>query len=176
VPKKLSPWRVAYDLQPHDFAFFISHVNEDAAEVAELKAAIQGASGRGRRSLDCFLDKHNWELGNPNKRVIRDNLMKSDHLLLWVTPAFLRSRRGWTWLELAYAELIEEQLNFGKAYNLMFIVPVFRSVKLTQVQRTPLLDYWQRQIFAPKEAVPLRQIAARLFEFHRQEADKRAMR
>jgi hypothetical protein len=153
------------------YAFFLSHVAEDSAEVQQLVSAIHAFSGRGGRTpLTCFLDVNNWPIGNENTRVIKEFLLKSAYCVVWVTPAYLQSVRGWTWVELAYAELIELSLNAALLERCNpYIVPIFRNVTVNQLERTPLLVYWQRQLVVPNKDYPLHDLAQKLVEFYEQE-------
>src|SRR6266446_3463245 len=109
--KPHGPWKVSSYPNP-PFAFFISHVAEDTAVVKQLKSAIAAQSGRGGQpGLTCFLDCDNWQIGNENGSVIRDYLRQSQFMLAWVTPAYLKNKRGWVWFELCYAEILEASLN-----------------------------------------------------------------
>src|SRR5256885_1200538 len=108
MAKRRAPWFVPHDPASVQYAFFLSHVGEDAAEVAQLKSAIEAHSGRGGgTALACFLDVQNWPAGNVNSAVIREYLLKSAHMVAWISPAYLNTLRGWVWMEFAYAELIE---------------------------------------------------------------------
>jgi hypothetical protein len=157
------------------YAFFISHVTEDAEDAKKLKAEIQGISGRGGRpAVDCFIDKHNWLAANENTAVIREFLVKSAHMLCWVTPTYLAKQRGWVWVELAYAELIELSMNLKKfAVQTPYVVPLFRGVDVQQIARTPLHDYWQRNLVLPNQDPSLAEIARKLVDYHEQELSKK---
>jgi hypothetical protein len=172
MAKPRPPWFVPCDAASGQYAYFLSHVAEDSAEVQQLAAAIQTLSGRGGRTpLTCFLDVNNWPIGNVNTSVIKEYLLKSAHLVAWVTSAYLQSIRGWVWMELAYAELIELSLNSDQLeLRHPYIVPVFRNVAVNQLERTPLLGYWQRQLVIPNQDHSLTEIAQKLVEFHEQEA------
>ncbi|HBI41711.1 MAG TPA: hypothetical protein DDY78_02510 [Planctomycetales bacterium] len=175
MPKRRPDWFVAQDPASICYAYFISHVGEDGDEVKELKQEIEALSGRGGRTpLDCFLDRHNWPGGNENTAVIQQYLLKSQYMLTWVTPAYLQTVRGWVWVELAYADLIEASINlhsFGRR-PFPYIVPVFRGTVFEQVERTLLVDYWSSKLVRPDEDVSIKEIARRLVDFHEQEAEK----
>jgi len=175
VARRSLPWFVRRDVTTHTHAFFLSHVAEDAAEIADLKAAIEGYSGRGARtSLRCFVDVQNWQIGNDNGTVIRDRLLHSDHMVCWVTPSYVATTRGWVWMELAYAELIELSMNIAQfGLRAPFIVPVFYNVGIAQIERTPLLAYWQRQLAYTQQSPDIAEIARKLVDFHEQELRKR---
>ncbi|HEX5271607.1 MAG TPA: toll/interleukin-1 receptor domain-containing protein [Gemmataceae bacterium] len=169
------PWSVRRDADSLRHAFFVSHVAEDEAEVVQLKAEIEAYSGRGGRApLACFLDVQNWLKGNLSGMVIRESLRRSAHMVAWISPAYIATTRGWVWMELAYAELIELAMNHGQ-FDLAhpFIVPVFRGVTVEHLARTPWLDYWQRSVVAPHQAHPTSDIARHLVDFHEQEAGRR---
>lgn len=174
MTRRRSPWSVARDRSQLRYAFFISHVAEDADEVRQLQAAILSVSRRGRSEpLTSFLDVEDWPLGNPNNGVIRDCLLKSAHLVLWVTPAYLRSTRGWVWIELAYGDLIERSMNPDLLdLKHAFIIPIYRQVTVAEIDRTPLLEYWQRKLVLPDEERSVRDLAQLLVTFHDQEALK----
>jgi hypothetical protein len=157
------------------YAFFISHVAENTEEVSKLKAEIARCSGRGGAvELSCFLDRHNWEIGNDNGWVIRDKLLRSEFMVAWITPAYLGNRRGWIWFELCYAEQLESRLSESRlGVQLPYIAPVFRGVSVQDVERTPWLKYWQRAIARCGLGDSISTIARDLVDFHAQEIRKR---
>jgi hypothetical protein len=140
-------------------------VAEDAEEVRafadSLDAAFTAAGGLPIQT--CFLDLRDWEHGNPPKSVIRRYLAASHFFLGWVTPGYLQAaKRGWVWLELAYAELIELSRQRAIEIETPFIVPVFRKVTASRLQRTPWLDYLPRQVERSKKNEQLADYLARL--------------
>jgi hypothetical protein len=143
--------------------------------VAQLKAEIDAYSGRagrgGRPPLDCFLDIHNWDTAKLNTAVMRQKLLESTHIVFWVTRGFLQNVRGWVWIEFAYAELIELSANLGTLNHRPYIVPIFRNVSVQDLERNPLLSYWQRRLSKPD--VNIKEIAQKLVDFYDQEAPKR---
>jgi hypothetical protein len=169
-------WSVFRDAGSIRHAFFISHVNEDEEDVIRLKAEIEAQSARaGRSPLTCSLDVLNWPIANLSGAVIREELRRSAHMVAWVSPAYLATKRGWVWMELAYAELIELTMNQDHLdLEYPFIVPVYRKVTVKRLERTPWLDYWQRQVVAPNKDHSIPEIARRLVDFHEQEARKLA--
>ena len=107
------PWYIPDTVAPA-YAFFLSHVTEDARAVIQLKTQItQLTRRRGRAALACFLDKHDWLIANDLVGVIREALLRSEYVVLWVTPAYLEaSKRGWVWVEFACgAAGVEPQLS-----------------------------------------------------------------
>lgn len=169
-------WQARLPTGPLPFAFFVSHVREDDEAVMELAAEIRSQSGAGGHpALECFLDVDRWPLGNDILPAIKDSISQSEYLLVWATPAYLRNDRGWVWMELAYAELLERGLNLpGTRRPLPYIVPVFQGVTVRQVSRTPLLNYWHRSLFAGGRKRPIKYLVQKLVAFYQQEARKRA--
>ena len=174
MAKQRPPWFVPRDADEVRYAFFLSHVAEDSEAVQQIASAIHAFSGRGGRPpLACFLDVNNWPIGNVNTSAIKEYLLKSAHMVAWVTPSYLQSIRGWVWMELAYAELIELSLNSTRLeLRHPYIVPVFRNVAVNQLERTPLLGYWQRQLVVPNKEHSLEEIARKLVDFHEQEGQR----
>ncbi len=106
MPPAQFEWTVLRPAAPR-YAFFISHVGEDSRDVIRLKSEIIAQSGQGGQTpIDCFLDLQNWQIGNENSTVIRASILQSAHMVIWVTPAYLKNPRGWVCMELAYAELL----------------------------------------------------------------------
>lgn len=146
------PWFVQFGqaVTPR-FCYFISHVSEDAVAVQKLEKSLKRLARRRHGSVPCFLDSKDWQAGRKNSELIRDRLLESMHMLIWVTPDYLRSRRGWVWMELAFAELLDRRLELQamereELISYPFVVPVFMDVTHRQLARTPLHDYWQRGI------------------------------
>jgi hypothetical protein len=98
-------------------------------------------------------------------------------MVVWVTSAYSRTRRGRDWMELAYTELIELSLNYqslGLPY--LYITPVFQGVSLAQIARNPLLSSWQRGLLNPPgKAFPVREVARKRVDFRDQEALRRSL-
>jgi hypothetical protein len=168
-------WHI--ELPPREdlaYAFFLSHVGEDKGPVLELKAEIERLSvSGGGAALRCFIDVHDWKSWNDLTAVIRHTLPYSAHMLIWITPNYLKNKRGWVWVEFAYAELLERNLSLSQVDRYPFIVPIFRRVTVRSIERTPLLPYWERRIERPGESLPPPDLAAKLIDFHQRERRKR---
>jgi len=174
-----SPWRVKIDRSKCEFAFFVSHVSEDIDEVGRFANALQDAFALagGLPIQACFLDVDDWEIGNPPKAVIRKKLAASQFFLGWVTPHYLNAaNRGWVYLELAYAELIELSRQPVLDVEFPFVVPVFRNVLPDDIQRTPWLDYLPREVERSQIAESideyLERLVPKLISFYEQETRK----
>jgi hypothetical protein len=169
----LPPWLVRHDPLAARFAFFLSHVSEDKPDVRVLKQEVEERLiNFGCRLQQCYLDETDWSDCCPPAAQIQDAIFDSAHFVIWITPNLLkRSRRGWTWLEFAFAYQIERSRQaLGEAFTPL-IVPVFRKFSLKKLARTPLHDYLQRGLPNASKNVPIRDIAERLAKFF-QEQDR----
>ena len=75
-----------------------------------------------------YLDQEDYYYGRDSRSALRDGVLRSRHVVFFVTDAMLSTARGWCVFELAFAELVE--LNFvtpgGQLANLflpLFLVP-----------------------------------------------------
>jgi hypothetical protein len=156
------------------YAFFLSHVGEDKDTVLALKAEIERRStSAGGIGLRCFIDIYDWQSWNDLTAVIRDDLSCSAHMVIWITPKYLSNKRGWVWVEFAYAELLERNWSLGQVDRYPFIVPIFRGLTLRSLERTPLLSYWERRVEQPRQPLSIPDLAAKLIDFHQREKGKR---
>lgn len=174
-PKKEPVWNAKRQSGPLPYAFFISHVREDNEAVQALAAEIRSQSSTGGRlPLTCFLDVESWQIGNDILGVIKEFIPRSEYVVLWGTPAYLTNNRGWVWMELAYAEILEASQNPRVNVRSPYIIPVFQGLTSEQISRTPLLNYWQRGILVTDHERPITDVARKLVAFYEQETRKRA--
>lgn len=148
-------WMISRGRTGTRHAFFISHVSEDNDDVRELKNAIVRLSRSRGFKLSCFLDLDDWRYGARSTSVIRDELIESEHMVLWVTPNYLQATRGWTWIELAYGELIQlrhviEDIREVRRRPYTFVYPIFRSIEIGDIGRSALSSYWDNRVQVPR--------------------------
>lgn len=170
-----SPWYIPYAKGvPRDHSFFLSHVREDNRAVTSLRRYV-AAEFRRRRipAGDLFLDIHHWPRGKASVWAIRNALLTSEFMIAWVTPAYLKSTRGWIWMELALGQLIEDSLNLGMGLRFPFVLAVFRGVSVSDIAKTPWIEYLHRGIVAPHEALSVKAVASRLVEAYQRELQDR---
>ena len=90
-----------------------------------------------------------------------------------MTPAYLANQKGWIWMELAYADLLETSMNLQNfGVRLPYVVPIFRGVTVEQVAQTPLHGHWQRNLVLPGQTPSVEEIARKLVDYHDQEQAK----
>jgi hypothetical protein len=84
---------------------FLSHCAEDRRWL--LPRLLDGLKARG---IIPWLDRHDYPYGRASFEALRDGILRCRHVAFLVTPAMLDQARGWTVVELAWAELL--QANF----------------------------------------------------------------
>ena len=129
MPNDAQPWFVRTDPATDRYAFFLSHVAKDKPFVLRVKQLLEPRLRRaGARLSECFIDVRNWPHGRPALWVLQDAIFASAHVAVFVTPAYLEaSRRSWTWIEFAFAYLIETSRSQLHPKADPFIVPLFET-------------------------------------------------
>lgn len=115
---------------------FLSHVAEDRETlVLPVLEKLQS------HKVICWLDQLHYPTGRDSHDALRDSLLRCRHLIYFITPAMLKQGRGWTAIESAYGDLIQQQLNLPTSTLVQFELPLF-FVPITHpgLQRTS----WRR--------------------------------
>ena len=169
-----SPWLVPYQATNTEYSFFISYVQDDAKDVKRLKQELEKKSAKRNDPLQCFLDIDDWPLGRVSMEVIREYLLRSQFMVAWITPSYLQNTRGWNWMELASASLIELSMNRDRLVTLApFVIPIFRGVSVSDVERTPWLEFWQQKIVQPNQRTSIPKLAELLISLRQEESKRR---
>jgi hypothetical protein len=102
---------------------FLSHCREDSAGLVRPVYDRLTAAG-----VVPWLDQEDYYYGRDSRSALRDGLLRSRHVVFFVTEAMLTTARGWSVFELAFTEVLE--LNFqvtgGQLAHLLlplFLVP-----------------------------------------------------
>lgn len=142
------PWAIEIDPDEQRYAFFLSHVSEDKSFMLRVKQLLEPRLRRAGARLDaCFIDAKNWRRGRPALSVLQEAILTSAHCTVLVTPDYLQaSRRGWTWIEFAFAYLIDKSRQGLEPDVAPFIVPIFRGVAIEDLGRTPLVEFWNSNL------------------------------
>jgi hypothetical protein len=161
--QEATSWKAPYRHTPCEHSFFFSHVREDLEDVRQLKQLVDRRKRSSVPALPSFLDFDDWPHGKPTAPAIREKLCHSEFLVVWVTPHYLSSNRGWIWFELAYGQLIEQSLNLGRSdWVFPYVFVIFRNVVVEEIAQSPLLEYWNRSLVPAHEPLVLTEIAERL--------------
>jgi hypothetical protein len=84
---------------------FLSHCQEDHdGLVRPVYDALVAAK------VVPWLDKEDYNYGRSSREALQGAVLASRHVIFFVTDAMLRSARGWCVLELAYAEILDANL------------------------------------------------------------------
>lgn len=101
---------------------FLSHSQEDRDGLVRPLAERLTASG-----ISPWLDEADYNYGRSSRESLQDAVLASRHAVFFVTDAMLQSARGWCVLELAYAEILDANLQgrggrLAHAYLPLFLV------------------------------------------------------
>lgn len=78
-----------------------------------------------RRGVVPWLDRDDYYYGRDSRTALRDGLLKSRHVVFFVTRAMLEYSRGWTALELAFADILQSNLTYRGGPLVNVILPLF---------------------------------------------------
>jgi TIR domain len=103
-----------------EFHVFLSHCAIDRSTLVhsvydELK----------RRGIAPWLDREDYYYGRDSRTALRDGLLKSRHVVFFVTLGMMDYRRGWCLMELAYSDLLQANLFHAGGPLLNFELPLF---------------------------------------------------
>jgi hypothetical protein len=99
---------------------FLSHCSEDRDWlIFPLFESLQ------RKAVVPWLDRHDYPYGRTSFAALRDGVLKSRHTVFFVTAAMLRQSRGWGIVELAWADLLQENLREAGGMLQNVILPLF---------------------------------------------------
>lgn len=99
---------------------FLSHCRED--HDALVRPVYEGLAAR---DISGWLDREDYHYGRDSSTALRDAILRSRHIVFFVTPALLTTGRGWCVLELAYAELLQASLVRPGGALANVILPLF---------------------------------------------------
>ena len=98
---------------------FLSHCGEDREWlVLPLYERLQSLG------IVPWLDRHDYPFGRTSLEALRDGVLKSGRIIL-VTKAMLEQSRGWSVVELAWAELLQDNLREAGAALQNVSLPLF---------------------------------------------------
>lgn len=87
---------------------FLSHCQEDHDSlVRPVYKELE------RRRLIPWIDRHHYPLGHDGFQSLREELLKSRHVVYFITLSAVRQGRGWMAAERVFTELVQRQLTYG---------------------------------------------------------------
>ena len=99
---------------------FLSHCAEDREDLV-----LRVYDDLQQRGVVPWLDQADYSYGRDSRTALRDGLLKSRHVVFFVTLAMMDHRRGWCPMELAYADLIQANLFYQGGPLLNVVLPLF---------------------------------------------------
>lgn len=99
---------------------FLSHCREDRDRlVFPLFERL------GENDILPWLDRHDYPYGRTSFGALRDGVLECRHVVFLVTPRMLSQSRGWGVVELAWADLLQENLREAGGELRTVALPLF---------------------------------------------------
>lgn len=112
-------WTV-HSYPPCTHHVFLSHCREDHDPL--IRPAYDRLRAAG---AEVWLDREDYHYGRDSRGALRDAVLRSRHVVFFVTRAMLSTGRGWCVLELAYAELLQATLTRTGGPLANVLLPLF---------------------------------------------------
>lgn len=78
-----------------------------------------------RKGIIPWLDRHHYSYGRDSRTALRDGLLKSRHVVFFITLGMMDYKRGWCPMELAYSDLLQANLIGAGGPLLNLELPLF---------------------------------------------------
>lgn len=103
-----------------EYHVFLSHCADDRQRLVypvydELR----------RRGVIPWLDREDYYYGRDSRTALRDGLLRSRHVVFFITLAMMDYRRGWCPMELAYSDLLQTNLVHPGGPLLNYELPLY---------------------------------------------------
>lgn len=102
----IGDWKVER-LPPCTHHVFLSHCAEDRVRL--VQPVYRGLESNHYLP---WLDHHHYPKGQGAFAALRESIIRCRHVVYFVTATFLSQGRGWSSVELAYSNLLQENLHF----------------------------------------------------------------
>ena len=102
----IGDWKVKY-LPRCTHHVFLSHCAEERVRLVQpVFDALEN------NEYWPWLDRHHYPRGQEAFAALREGIIRCRHVVYFVTASFLSQGRGWSSIELAYSNLLQETLRF----------------------------------------------------------------
>src|SRR5450432_1699111 len=78
-----------------------------------------------RRKIIPWLDRDDYYYGRDSRTALRDGLLRSRHIVFFITLGMMDYKRGWCSMELAYSGLLQANLSNPGGTLLNYELPLF---------------------------------------------------
>ena len=103
-----------------EYHVFLSHCQEDRDVLVRPLYDRLVAGG-----VAPWLDQEDYYYGRDSRTALRDGMMRSRHIVFFVTDAMLSTARGWCVVELALAEIAELSFRVPGGQLAHLLLPLF---------------------------------------------------
>jgi hypothetical protein len=151
-----------------EYHVFLSHCAEDRTDLVhpvheELK----------RKGIIPWLDRDDYYYGRDSRTALRDGLLRSRHVVYFITLGMMDYRRGWCAMELAYSDLVQSNLLHPGGPLLNFELPLIfldcTDVGLPRTAWDALRD--RGKFHHPEDGEPVIWAVKNIVEFLHREQD-----
>lgn len=112
-------WQL-HSFPPCQHHVFLSHCREN--HDALVKPVYDALVADG---LTPWLDREDYYYGRDSRTALRDGVLRSRHVVFFVTRDMITTGRGWCVFELAYAELLQGALSYAGGVLANVVLPLF---------------------------------------------------
>ncbi len=124
-----------------------------------------------KRGIIPWLDRDDYPYGHDSRTALRDGLLRSRHIVYFITLGMMDYRRGWCPMELAYSDVVQRNLAAPGGTLLNYELSLFFLDRAdTEIQRTILGALWDNGIFSPSDGDPVAWAVDQIDQFlHREQ-------
>lgn len=103
-----------------EYHVFLSHCAEDGRQLVHpVYDRLQ------QLRIIPWLDREDYYYGRESRTALRDGLLRSRHVVFFITLGMMDYRRGWAHLELAYSDLLQANLTHAGGPLMNVELPLF---------------------------------------------------
>ncbi len=103
-----------------EYHVFLSHCARDRSDLVH-----RVYDELMRRKIVPWLDRDDYYYGRDSRTALRDGLLRSRHVVFFVTLGMMDYRRNWCPMELAYSDLVQSNFLHPGGSLLNFELPLF---------------------------------------------------
>jgi hypothetical protein len=160
-------WRIS-SFPRCQYHVFLSHCAAD--RLALVHPVYEKLMQRG---IVPWLDREDYYHGRDSRTALRDGLLRSRHVVFFVTLGMMDYRRGWCQMELAYSDLLQSNLVSVGGPLLNFELPlIFLDRADAELPRTAWEALRDRGVFHdPADGDPVLWAVDKIADFLHREQD-----
>ena len=158
-------WRIQF-FPACKYHIFLSHSAEDRSRL--VHPVYRKLS---RQGIIPWLDLHEYPYGRSSRSALRDSILNCRHVVFFVTDAMLSQSRGWCVQELAWTELLQDNLILpgGPSLQNVLLPLFFVDQSDPRLPRSVWQSIRDRGHFCPPKRLPTEWAVDQIIKFLRRE-------